>query len=190
MAKKVCVIIVIVNLILLGGAAVFIAWYSDHMVFPSFSVEQGAINEYKFNATNHLNAKFIFIVHSQNNDPKYDITYNKVVVSVYHLNGYSLTYEAENPYTVHHRNSTFFTAHPVAHDVVVSDKGIAEEIRNETMAGHLDLEVRVRVDVKYEVKGWKKKEYLLKAICSPVVVNFTTWKTFNKTYCNVDSFQT
>lgn len=182
--------IIIVNLILLGGGAVFIAWYSDHMVFPSFAVEQGAIKGYNFTATNRLNATFIFIIHSRNNDPKYDITYNQVVVSVYLLNGYSLTYESESPYTEQHGNGTFFTTHSTAREVVVTEPSAAEEIRNQTMAGHLELEVRVRVNVRYEVKRWKRKHYLLKAICSPVVFNFTTWKTFNKTFCNVDSFET
>ncbi|XP_048492726.1 uncharacterized protein At1g08160-like [Beta vulgaris subsp. vulgaris] len=188
MVNRTCVIIIIVNIILLGGGAIFIAWYSDHMEFPSFSVEQGAINAYNFTAKNHLDATFIFVVRSHNRDPKYDIEYKQVVVSVYHPNGYSLTYENESPYIEHHGNGSFFTAHAVAHDVLVSDADVAADLRNGTVSGHLDVEVRVRAKVRYEVKRWKHKNYLLKAICSPVVLNFTTWKTFNKTYCNVDSF--
>lgn len=190
MSRKVCFIIILVNIILLGGAAVFIAWYSDHMVFPSITVEQGAINAYNFTSDNRLNATFIFVVHSKNRDPKYTIEYNQVVVSVYHVNGYSLTYENESPYVEHHGNGTFFTAHPVAHDVVINDTNVANTIRNETMGGHLDLEVRVRAKVKFEVRRWKHRHYLIKAICTPVIVNFTTWKTSSKTYCYVDSFQT
>jgi len=187
---KLWVIIIVINLIILGCAAVFIAWLADRVKFPEFAIDQGAINHFNFTNDNFLSANFIFVVRSHNIDSKYSVFYDHVAVSVYHDN-YSLAYETLIHFAENNRKDDIvFTSHPIAKNVTISDGLVAANIRNETKSSHLELEVMIRASVMFEKKRWKKKQYLLKMICDPVVINLNTGKTVNRTDCIIDNYTT
>ncbi|XP_074278946.1 uncharacterized protein At1g08160-like [Silene latifolia] len=174
--------------IILGGIALLIAWLADKMKSPTFSIDQAAVSGYNFSTTNYVNATFTVVVHSHNRDPKYKIIYHVVAVSMYHTNDYALGYETLGPYTQDHGDDLLFSARPVSQNVPISDPDVVKAMRNETKAGELRVQVRVRASVRYEVKGWKHKHFTLKVICSPVVINLTSGKTNQSTNCDVDRF--
>ncbi|XP_021733031.1 uncharacterized protein LOC110699827 [Chenopodium quinoa] len=187
MAAKATIICFVITFIILGGIAVLIAWLADKMKSPTFSVDQAAVNDYNFTADNRLNATFTVVVRSHNRDSKYKIDYNVVVVSVYH-NGYTLAYDTLGPYFQHHGDDILFTAQPKAQNVMISDPGLARDIRNETRAGRFELEIRVRAAVRYEVKRWKHKNYTLRIICIPVLIGLSSGKSSQSTKCDIDRY--
>lgn len=186
MAKSMILCFVITFLVL-GGVAVFIAWLADKMKSPTFYLDQATINGYNFTTNNQFNANFTLAVRSHNRDPKYRIDYNVIVVSVYH-SGFTLAYDTLGPYTQSHGDDIIFTAQPIARNVRILDAGVVGSIKNETRAGQLGFEVRVRAAVRYEVKRWKHKKYILRIICTPVLISLTSGKPSQSIKCEVDRF--
>ncbi|KAL9241266.1 hypothetical protein vseg_015397 [Gypsophila vaccaria] len=187
--SKTCTVIILVNFFILGGAAIFIAWLADRIKFPQFDIDQAALNGFNLTNDNIFSVNFIFIVRSHNRDSKYTIFYDHIAVSVYHDN-YSLAYEtlghfAEND----RRDDIVFTSHPVARDVLIKDDRVAENIRNESKLTYVDFEVVIRVFVRFECKGWKRKQYLLKSVCAPLVIDLHTGKSLKRTDCYLDNYQ-
>ncbi|KAL9247592.1 hypothetical protein vseg_021009 [Gypsophila vaccaria] len=175
-------------IIVLGGVAVLIAWSVDKPKNPTFYINQGSINDYNLNSNNTLNATFTLVVQSHNRDPKYNINYNNIMVAIFH-DAYSLAYVTNmGPYTQKHGKDLTFTALPVARDSKILESDVAVDLRNQTRSGRLDLEVRIRANVRFEVKRWKHKRYTLAIVCSPLVINLASGKTFEGTDCSVDRF--
>ncbi|KAJ8429722.1 hypothetical protein Cgig2_013794 [Carnegiea gigantea] len=174
----------VITLVFLGGLAVLIAWLADRTKAPAFSVATATITGFNFSTTNRLNATFSLSITAHNRDPKYFIIYHVIVVSVHH-SGYTLAYQSVSSFTQPHGDATAFTAQPTAQDVIVSDPDVARQMRNETQAGQLGLEVLVRAAVRFQVTRWKHRHYTLKVICSPVGVDFGSGKRFQRTDCHI-----
>ena len=163
-----------------------VAWLADRMKAPAFTIDRATITSYNFTGDNLLNATVSLTLRSHNCDPKYTIKYEVVVVSVYH-NGFTLAYDdLGGPFMQAHGRDITFEALPTAQNVSVCDPEIVEEFRNETKKGQLKLEVGLRAQLRFEIEGWKHRHYILKVICSPVLLNLTSGssKNLDRTICS------
>ncbi|KAJ8426623.1 hypothetical protein Cgig2_027970 [Carnegiea gigantea] len=174
MANRAMWTCVVITMLSLGAMSILIAWLADRMKPPAFTIERSTITSYDFTGDNLLNATVSLTLRSHNCDPKYTIKYEVVVVSAYH-NGFTLAYDdLGGPFTQAPGHDITFGAQLTAQNVSMHNPDVVEEFRNETRKGQLKLEVGLRAQLRFEVEGWKHRHYILKVICSPVVLNLTS----------------
>ncbi|KAJ4843844.1 hypothetical protein Tsubulata_042772 [Turnera subulata] len=175
--------IVILALIVIVGLAVLITWLVLKPKQLAYSIENRSIHN--FNIQNdHLNATFDFLLRAKNPNHKISVYYDLLEVSVA-VDGQTLAFNTLEPFHQPRRNVTHLEAHLEARDVALS-RSMSKNLRVSKASGDVDLDVRVRARIRLKVGIWKLKHRTLKVLCSPVLVHFSSWKTYDTTDCDID----
>ncbi|KAH7837664.1 hypothetical protein Vadar_016454 [Vaccinium darrowii] len=175
--------IVLLALIVLVGLSVLIIWLAVRPKKLVYTIEDGSIHG--FNLTNnHLNATFNFVIRSYNPNTKVSFYYDEVEVSVSY-DDETVAFNTVDPFFQPRRNVTHLGVKLVAQDVGLFG-AVAKDLRLERSAGEVELDVRVKAKIRFKVGVWKSRHRTMWILCSPTLVHFSSSKSFERTYCDID----
>ncbi|XP_045814398.1 uncharacterized protein At1g08160-like [Trifolium pratense] len=176
--------IIILALIILVGIAVLISWLVLKPKHLQYSVEDASIHNFNLTDANHLNAKFDFTIRAKNPNSKVSIYYDSIEVSVSYEDQ-TLATNTIQPYFQPHKNVTRLHVGLTAQTAALYGS-VPKDIKIERSSGDIQLDVFVRARIRFKVGVWKSKHRVIKIFCSPVLVNFSKVKSFERAYCDVD----
>lgn len=171
-------------LIILVGIAVLIIWLVLKPKHLEYSVEDAAIHNFNLTDANHLYANFDFTLRAYNPNSKVSIYYDSVEVSV-RYEDQTLATNAVQPFLQPHKNVTRMHVRLTAQTVALYES-VPKDIRLERSSGDIELDVLVRARIRFKVGVWKSKHRTMKILCSPVLVNFSKAKSFERASCDVE----
>lgn len=174
---------VLLALIVLVGVAVLIIWLAVRPKRLVYTIEDGSIHG--FNLTNnHLNATFNLVIRSYNPNSKVSIYYDKVEVLVSY-DDQNVAFNTVAPFFQPRRNVTHLGVKLVAQDVALYG-AVAKDLGLEKSSGEVELDVRVKAKIRFKVGVWKSRHRTMRILCSPTLVHFSSSKSFDRTYCDID----
>ncbi|KMT07907.1 hypothetical protein BVRB_6g146030 [Beta vulgaris subsp. vulgaris] len=175
--------IVCLALIVIVGLAILITWLAIKPKKIQYSVDEGWIRDY--NLTNgHLTSTFNFVLRTYNPNHKASIYYDKMDVTVYYR-GQNVAYDKVEPFHQPKQNVTRIMFQNTAKDVTLQSDSV-KYLKNERNGGQVDLDIKIKAKIRFKVGLLKTRHYKVKILCSPVVVNFSDDKRFQKVDCDVD----
>ncbi|KAJ1379169.1 Late embryogenesis abundant protein [Sesbania bispinosa] len=175
---------IILALIILVGIAVLIIWLVVRPKHLEYSVEDAAIHNFNLTDANHLYANFDFTIRAYNPNSKVSLYYDHVEVSV-RYEDQTLATNAVQPFFQSHKNVTRLHARLTAQTVALYDS-VPKDLKLEKSSGDIGLDVLIRAKIRFKVGVWKSKHRIMRIFCSPVLVNFSKAKNFERIPCEVD----
>lgn len=176
--------IIILALIILVGIAILIIWLVVKPKHLQYSLEDAAIHNFNLTNENHLYSNFDFTIRAYNPNSKVSLYYDSVEVSV-RFEDQILATNAVQPFFQSHKNVTRMHVRLTSHDVALYES-VPKDLRLERTSGDIELDVFIRARIRFKVGIWKSKHRTMKIFCSPVLVNFSKAKSFERVYCEVD----
>jgi len=176
--------IIILALIIIVGLAVLISWLVVRPKNLQYSVEDASIHNFNLTDANHLYANFDFTIRSKNPNSKVSVYYDSIEVSV-RYEDQTLATNAVQPFFQPHKNVTRMHARLTAQTVALYDS-VPKDLKLERSSGDIALDVFIRARIRFKVGLLKTKHRTLRVSCSPVLVNFSKAKSFERAYCDVD----
>ncbi|XP_004485684.1 uncharacterized protein At1g08160-like [Cicer arietinum] len=176
--------IIILALIILVGIAVLIIWLVLKPKHLQYSVENASIHDFNLTDANHLYANFDFTIRANNPNSKVSFYYDSVEVSV-RYEDQTLATNAVQPFFQPHKNVTRMHVRLTSQTVALYDS-VPKDLKLEKSSGDIELDVLIRARIRFKVGMWKSKHRILKIFCSPVLVNFSKAKSFERAYCDVE----
>ncbi|XP_021732898.1 uncharacterized protein At1g08160-like [Chenopodium quinoa] len=170
-------------LIVIVGLAILITWLAIKPKKIQYSVDEGWIRDYNLN-NSRLTSTFNFVIRTYNPNNKAVIYYDRMDVTVYYR-GQNVSSDHMDPFRQPKKNVTRLMYQKNVKDVVLSSDS-AQHLKLERTGGQVDLDVKINAKIRFKVGAFKTRHYKLKVLCSPVVVNFSNDKRFQKTDCDVD----
>ncbi|KAK9665913.1 hypothetical protein RND81_14G145300 [Saponaria officinalis] len=170
-------------LILIIGLAILIAWLAIKPKKLQYSIDEGWIRDYNL-SNGQLSSTFNFVIRTYNPNRKTSVYYNKMEVTVLYR-GQTVAFDTIEPFFQPRRNVTRLMFQNTAHNVVLPPN-IVRDLKVERTGGEVDLDVKIRAKLKFKVGVWKSRHYKLKALCSPVIVNFSNDTKSQPRDCDVD----
>lgn len=171
-------------LIVLVGLAVLIIWLVIKPKRLVFTVEDGSVHNFNLSNDNHLNASFNFVVRSYNPNAKVAIYYDSIESKV-DYDGQTLAFNTVDPFFQPHKNVTRLQVNFTAQSTTLFGS-ISKDIKLEKSSGEIELNVWLKARIRFKVGVWKSSHRTLRILCSPVVVHFSKYKTFERTSCDVE----
>lgn len=176
--------ILLLALIVLVGVTVLIIWVAVKPKKLVYTIEDGSIHGFNLTNNNHLNATFNLVIRSYNPNSKVSIYYDKVEVFISY-DDETVAFNTVDPFFQPRRNVTHLGVKLVAQDVALFG-AVAKDLKLEKSAGEVELDVRVKAKIRFKVGVWKSRHRTMRILCSPTMVHFSSSKTFERTYCDID----
>ncbi|KAK7246623.1 hypothetical protein RIF29_41493 [Crotalaria pallida] len=177
--------IFLLTLVVLVGIAVIIIWLVVKPKHLDYSVENAAIHNFNLTDANHLYANFDFTIRAYNPNSRVSLYYDTVEVHV-RYEDQTLATNAIQPFFQSHKNVTRLQVRATAQTVALYGS-VPKDLRVERSSGDIELDVLVRARIRFKVGAWKSKHRIMKVFCSPVLVNFSRDRSFNRATCEVDT---
>lgn len=168
----------------LVGIAVIIIWLVVKPKHLEYSVEDAAIHNFNLTDANHLYANFDLTIRAYNQNSRVSLYYDTMEVSV-RYEDQTLATNAVQPFFQSHRNVTRLQVRLTAQTVALYGS-VPKDLRLEKSSRDIELDVLVRARIRFKVGTWKSKHRTMSVFCSPVLVNFSRDKSFNRAYCDVE----
>ncbi|CAI9104949.1 OLC1v1003749C1 [Oldenlandia corymbosa var. corymbosa] len=174
--------IFLLALILLVAIAVIVIWLAVKPKKLVYTIESGSIHNYNL-TNNHLNATFNFELRAYNPNSRVSIYYDRIESTVYY-DDQTLAVNSLQPFHQPKRNVTRLNLNFVSTNVELFP-GVAKNLQMEKMSREVELEIRVKAKIRFKV-GAVKNHRTLRLLCAPVVVPFSSSKSFERTPCDID----
>lgn len=178
-----CIAIVLLALIVLAGIVVLIIWLVVKPKRPVYTIEDGSVHDFNVN-NNHLNSTFGFVIRAHNPNGRASIYYDSIEVSVAY-DDQNVAFSTLVPFHQPTRNVTRLDAKLLAQNVAISSS-IAKDLKLEKTSGEIELAVRFKAKIRFRVGAWKSNHRTLRVVCDPVMLHFSSSKSFQRTYCDID----
>lgn len=178
-----CIAIVLLALIVLAGIVVLIIWLVVKPKRLVYTIEDGSIHDFNVN-NNHLNSTFSFVIRAHNPNGRASIYYDSIEVSVAY-DDQNVAFNTLEPFHQPTRNVTRLETKLVAQNVAIASS-IAKDLKLEKTSGEVELEVRVKARIRFRVGVWKSDHKTLRVVCDPVMLHFSSSKSFQRTNCDTD----
>ncbi|KAL9241267.1 hypothetical protein vseg_015398 [Gypsophila vaccaria] len=172
-----------IALIIIIGLAILIAWLAIKPKKLQYSVDEGWIRDYNL-TDGQLSSTFNFVLRTYNPNRKTSVYYDKMEVTVLYR-GQVVAFNTIEPFFQPRRNVTRLMFQNTTHNVALPPNTV-HDLKVERTGGEVDLDIKIRAKLKFKVGIWKSRHYKLKALCSPVVVNFSNETKFQTRDCDVD----
>ncbi|XP_074289289.1 uncharacterized protein At1g08160-like [Silene latifolia] len=170
-------------LLVIIGLAILITWLAVKPKKLQYSIDEGWIRDY--NLTNgQLTSTFNFVLRTYNPNRRTSVYYDKIEVTVIYR-GQTVAVNTIDPFFQPKRNVTRVTLQNTAHNVALPPK-VVHDLKVERTGGEVDLDIKIRAKLKFKLGIFKSRHYKLKALCSPVVVNFSNETKSQTRDCDVD----
>ncbi|OVA19478.1 Late embryogenesis abundant protein [Macleaya cordata] len=179
-----CVAITMLTIIALVGLAVLISWLAVRPRRLVYTVEDGKVKDFDLR-NNHLNGTFIFILRAYNPNNKVSLYYDSIEVVVSY-DDQTIAFDVVEPFYQPSSNVTRFEVKPTARSVPLLGS-VSRDLKSEKSSGEMELDIKVKAWIRFKLGIWKSSHYNLRVLCSPVVVHLNSSKTFERTYCDVDT---
>ncbi|KAG2670920.1 hypothetical protein I3843_14G107500 [Carya illinoinensis] len=176
--------IVLLALIVLVGVAVLITWLVIRPKQIVYTVEDGSVHNFNLGTHGQLNATFNFAIRSYNPNSRVSIYYDSIQVSA-EYDDQTLALNMVDPYFQPHRNVTRLEVNLTAQNVSLSGS-TTRDLKIEKSSGAVEIDVLLKAKIRYKVGRWKSAHHTLRIWCSPVLVHFSRFKSFERTYCDVE----
>ncbi|XP_057542364.1 uncharacterized protein At1g08160-like [Amaranthus tricolor] len=176
--------IICLALIVIVGLAILITWLAIKPKNLQYSIVEGYIRDYNLTNDGQFKSTFYFGIWTFNPNHKASIYYDKMDVIVTYR-GQDVASGSIAPFFQPKRNVTTLEFQNSAKDVTLSSDQV-KHLKNERNGGQVDLDIKINARMRVKVGIWKSRHYKVKILCSPVVINFSNDKRFQKTNCDVD----
>ncbi|XP_074294128.1 uncharacterized protein At1g08160-like [Silene latifolia] len=170
-------------LIVIIGLAILITWLVIKPKTLQYSIDEGWIRDYNV-TNNQLSSTFNFVLRAYNPNKKTSVYYDKMEVTVIYR-GQTVAYNTIEPFFQPKNNVTRVTLQNTAHNVALPPK-VVHDLKVERTGGEIDLDIKIKGKLRFKVGVWKSRHYKLKALCSPVVVNFSNDTKSQTRDCDVE----
>lgn len=175
--------IVLLTLIILVGVAVLIIWLAVKPKHLIYTVEEASIHNFNI-ANDHLNSTFDFVMRSYNPNTKVSVYYDKIDVGV-DYDDQVLAYDVAQPFFQPHRSVSRLDVKLRAQSVALFPS-VVKDLKLERSSGAVELSVRIKARIRFKVGIWKSSHRTLRILCSPVLVHFSSSKTYERTVCDIN----
>ncbi|KAH7561138.1 hypothetical protein ACOSP7_016270 [Xanthoceras sorbifolium] len=178
-----CIAIFFLALIVIVGVTVIVIWLVIRPKRLIYTIDNGSIHN--FNLTNnHLNSTFNFVIRADNPNGRASIYYDSIEVSVAYDNQ-NVAFNTLEPFHQPTRNVTRLETRLEAQNAALSES-VSRDLKLEKASGEVELDVHVKAKIRFKVGMWKSRDRTLRILCSPVLVHFSSSKSFQRTYCDID----
>ncbi|XP_010557369.1 PREDICTED: uncharacterized protein At1g08160-like [Tarenaya hassleriana] len=167
-----CIIIALLISALLVALAFFITWLTLKPKRLVYTVEAASLQDFSLTNSDHLNAKFDYVIVSRNPEKHVTVRYHSMRVSTAHHNQ-SVAHQEISPFRQPPKNETRIETLLVSKSVALS-KYNAKDLRAEKSKGVIEMDVHITARVSYKVGIFRSRRRTLKAVCSPVMLNVTS----------------
>ncbi|KAJ4724997.1 putative Late embryogenesis abundant (LEA) hydroxyproline-rich glycoprotein family [Melia azedarach] len=175
--------IFLLTLIVIVGIVVLIVWLIIKPKRLVYTIEDASVHNFNL-YNNHLNSTFNFVIRAHNPNGRASIYYDSIEVSVAY-DDQSIAFNTLEPFRQPTRNVSRLEAKLVSQNVALSNS-ISQDLKLEKSAGEVELDVHIKAKIRFKVGVWKSDHRTLRVVCSPVMVHFSSSKSFQRADCDID----
>ncbi|XP_062104557.1 uncharacterized protein At1g08160-like [Humulus lupulus] len=154
-----------------------------------FSVEDSSVQHFHISNDNHLKASFNFTLRSYNPNSRLSIYYDSIEFEVYYRNQTLAFGAVDHPFFQHRKHKVTrlnLTATTTATMFISLPSSVSGDLRNQKKVVEVDLKLNGRI--RFKVGVWKSSHRTLTVVCPDVWIDFSEFKTFHQSNCDVKHF--
>lgn len=178
-----CIALILLTIIVIVGLTILVIWLSVKPRRPIYTIENASLHNYNMTKNDHLYGNFNFTLKAYNPNTRVSIYYDIIEVKLFY-NSQQLAFNNAEPFFQPRRNVTYLDLFLSAKDVVLYGD-IGRDLKTERTSGAIEVDLKVRVKIRFKVGIWKSRHRKLKLSCSPRVPVSST-KNSQSYPCDLD----